>query len=177
MAIAGRLVERCSALQFVGSLQDSRIAHWDHEPGRDALPHVQADRQVGPTRFKGRRARPRSGLTTFREAKVSCWATNLWRAWEAKATSNKATGQNGRKPEGDRAFRLRLRCLLLADCSTTGGMLGWPVRLGSRLVCAKNPLAANATGFLFMTTQSPSAPQSQHGSQRSLPHRSWRYQL
>jgi len=33
---------------------DSRIARGDVEPGRDALPRVQADRQVGPTKFRER---------------------------------------------------------------------------------------------------------------------------
>src|SRR2546426_682451 len=37
--------------QFVGNLLDSQIAHRSHEPGRDALPRVQADQQVGPTGF------------------------------------------------------------------------------------------------------------------------------
>ena len=40
--------------RFMGSLHDSKIAHRDHEPGRDALLRVQADRQVGPTRFMER---------------------------------------------------------------------------------------------------------------------------
>ena len=31
------------------SLRDSTIAHCGHEPGRDALPRVRADRQVGLT--------------------------------------------------------------------------------------------------------------------------------
>jgi len=33
------------------SLLDSQIAHRGHEPGRDALRRVQADQQVGPTKF------------------------------------------------------------------------------------------------------------------------------
>jgi hypothetical protein len=37
----------------MGSLLDSKIAHRDHEPGRDALRRVQADQQVGPTKFMG----------------------------------------------------------------------------------------------------------------------------
>ena len=38
----------------MGSLLDSQIAHRGHEPGRDALRRVQADQQVGPTKFMER---------------------------------------------------------------------------------------------------------------------------
>ena len=40
--------------RFMGSLLDSRFAHRGHELGRDALPRVQADRQVSPTKFMER---------------------------------------------------------------------------------------------------------------------------
>jgi len=40
----------------MGSLDDSRIADGQHEPGRDALPRVQADQQVGLTRLLGKGA-------------------------------------------------------------------------------------------------------------------------
>jgi len=36
---------------MMGRLLDSQIAHRGHEAGRDALPRVQADQQVGPTGF------------------------------------------------------------------------------------------------------------------------------
>ena len=39
------------------SLDELGIAHRDHEAGRDALPRVLADLQVGPTRFMERRVR------------------------------------------------------------------------------------------------------------------------
>ena len=45
--------ENAAAARFMGSLHDSKIAHRDHEPGRDALLRVQAERQLGPTRFMG----------------------------------------------------------------------------------------------------------------------------
>ncbi|MBE0541396.1 MAG: hypothetical protein IH623_08420 [Verrucomicrobia bacterium] len=135
-----------------------------HEQKSDAVRCVQFGLWRG-----ARRAHPRSGLTTFREAKVSGWATNLWRAWEAKPTSNKATGQIGRNPEGGRAFRLRPRCLLLTDrwrvCSSRAPRLN------------RKSLAANGIGFLFMTTKSPFHAQSQHGRQRSFPHRCRRLQI
>src|SRR6266498_3417133 len=42
--------------RFMENLDDLRTAHWDHEPGRDTLPRVLADRQVGPTRSYGEMA-------------------------------------------------------------------------------------------------------------------------
>ncbi len=44
-------LERFSGRRFVGSLLDSQIARPDHEPGRNALPRVQADQQAGPGWF------------------------------------------------------------------------------------------------------------------------------
>jgi len=37
--------------RIMGGLFDCQIAHRNHERGRDALPRVLADQQVGPTRF------------------------------------------------------------------------------------------------------------------------------
>jgi hypothetical protein len=53
------------------NLNDFRIAHPDFELGRDALPRVLADRQVGPTKINYGRAvlprRPNFSPTRFTE--------------------------------------------------------------------------------------------------------------
>jgi Cd2+/Zn2+-exporting ATPase len=52
--VSGRLVRLGKRSWIADSHLDSQIAHRGHEPGRDALPRVQADPQVGPTRFMDR---------------------------------------------------------------------------------------------------------------------------
>jgi len=49
-ALEGRAPDR----RFMGSLDELAMANRDDELGRDALPRVLADRQVGPTRFMER---------------------------------------------------------------------------------------------------------------------------
>ena len=122
-----------------------------HEQKSDAVRCAQFGLWRG-----ARRAHPRSGL---------------------QPTSNKATGQIGRNP---RASVLFGSDFVACSSQTAGGYapLARPARTAPPSSVAellrrtgrlnRKFLAANATGFLFMTTQPPSAPQSQHGPQRTL---------
>lgn len=93
LSVRGREVFR--DVKPLSVLDGGKTAHWNREPGRDALPRVQADGHVVPTRFMERRAvSPHPGLLPQREgaspsaAGVNETAANHRSTEESPTTAN-----------------------------------------------------------------------------------------
>jgi acetyltransferase-like isoleucine patch superfamily enzyme len=122
---------------FLERFADTRIAHGDLEPGRDALSRIQADRQVGPTKFMERATqRTPRGIQADVPARPIHIGNNVWIGFDSCVLP----GSN----IGDGAI-VGARSVVVEDVPPYTVVAGNPARVIRQLEPGESPGAANST--------------------------------
>jgi len=130
-------VEPALRRPFLERFADSRIAHGDLEPGRDALRRVQADRQVGPTKFMERATqRTPRGIQVDAPARPIRIGNNVWIGFDSCVLPGLSIGDGS---------IVGARSVVVEDVPPLTVVAGNPARVIRQLEAGERQAAADLT--------------------------------